>query len=285
MQIQNLAALITEQEIAADLNMLQKLWKSFLGYLPTLIAAIIVLIVGMIISKLVLKSMKKRSANSHIDKTTYKFLQSLIQVVIYMLVIVTVLSVLGVPMASIIAVIASAGVAVGLAVKDSLSNVAGGFIILFTKPFKIGDYVTCCGESGTVESISIIYTRLLTIDNRAVYIPNGQITTSTVINYNDEPLRRLDLEFSIAYEADFEKAKTVIAQVIADNKLALSDPAPLIRVCKHDASAIVIAAKVWVEAANYWDLNFDLYEQVKAAFDANGITIPFNQLDVHVVKE
>ena len=184
-------------------------------------------------------------------------------------------------MTSIIAIIGAAGLAVGLALQSSLSNLAGGFIILFSKPFQVGDYVEYGGVSGTVSAISILYTRLLTIDNKAIYIPNGQISNSTLVNYTEEPKRRLDLVFSISYDDDFKKAKKILAEIISSKPTALNEPdPPAIRVTEHAASSINIIVKIWVKSEDYWNLYYDLHEEVKTRFDEEGISIPYNQLDV-----
>lgn len=255
-----------------------------LGFLPTLLLAVIVYIVAMIVIKIVLKIMSKALEKSKIDPTAHGFLKSLVRVVLFTLAIVITLSTIGIPMSSIVAVIGAAGLAVGLALQNSLSNVAGGFIILFEKPFKVGDYIASNGEEGTVESISILATRILTVDNKVVYIPNGQVSNGKVVNYSEEDLRRVDLNFSISYEDDFAKAKRIIEDLVSAHEFALKEPAPTVRMLQQADSAIVITTRVWTATANYWDVYFDLTEQVKAAFDKNGITIPYNQITVHMDK-
>lgn len=263
-----------------DLGMIKKLLNSFVDYLPTLLFAIVVLIIGYFVSKLCIKLMSKGLDKSKLDPTAHSFLKSLVRVTLYVILIVIVLTILGVPTSSIVAVIGASGLAVGLALQNSLSNVAGGFIILFSNPFEVGDYIKVGSDEGTVQAISILYTRLLTIDNKAIYIPNGQVSKSTVTNYTDEKLRRLDLTFSIAYENDFKLAESLIEQVVRENPLSILEPEPLIRITKHASSSIDIICKVWVLGENYWTLNYDLNEDIKTIFDKNGISIPYNQLDV-----
>lgn len=267
-----------------DVGMLKRIFNNIIDYLPTLFFAVVVLIIGYLLSKVCIKLMSKGLNKTKIDPTAHSFLKSLVRVALYVILIVIVLTILGVPTTSIVAVIGASGLAIGLALQNSLSNLAGGFLILFSKPFEVGDYIKLGDVEGTVQAISILYTRLLTFDNKAIYIPNGQVSDSTLINYNDEKLRRLDLVFSIAYENDFKVAKKLIEQVVKENPLSVLEPQPVVRVCKHNASSIDIICKVWVLTKNYWELNYDLYEDVKTIFDENNISIPYNQLDV-LIKE
>lgn len=283
--MENADAIETIQEdITQGVSFLSKIWDNILNFLPTLIFALIIFIVCEIAMKVVLKIVDRGGKSGKIDKTIFKFLRSLINISMKCITVVTVLSVLGVPMTSIIAVITTAGVAIGLALKDSLGNIAGGFLIMSTKPFKIGDYVSFGGVEGIVEEIGIVCTKIKTYDNKVIHCPNGSVSTSTVVNYSEEPHRRVDLQFSIDYSCDFHKAVKVISEVIAENRLILSDPAPSVRMLSHGESAIVISAKVWVNTENYWDVYFDMMEQVKEEFDKNDITIPYNKLDVNIVK-
>lgn len=266
------------------------LWKSILGALPTLIFAIVVLILGLIVTRvsvaLVSKGLDrvKTSKKNPLDETVVKFIKQVVKIVLYVLLITIILSILGIPSSSIIAVIGTAGVAIGLALQGSLSNVAGGFVLMMTKPFKIGDYITVSGVEGTVEQISILHTQLVTASNQAVFIPNGTAVGATIINNSAKDKRRVDLTFSISYEDDFEKAQAVILQVLKSQPKVLTAPAPLVRMTEHAASAIVIAVRPWCKTADYWDVYFDTTEKVRAAFIENNISIPFDQLDVHVVK-
>lgn len=283
--MENADAIETIQEdITQGVSFLSEIWDNILNFLPTLIFALIIFIVCEIVMKVVLKIVDRGGKSGKIDKTIFKFLRSLINISMKCITVVTVLSVLGVPMTSIIAVITTAGVAIGLALKDSLGNIAGGFLIMSTKPFKIGDYVSFGGVEGIVEEIGIVCTKIKTNDNKVIHCPNGSVSTSTVVNYSEEPHRRVDLQFSIDYSCDFHKAVNVISEVIAENRLILSDPAPSVRMLSHGESAIVISAKVWVNTENYWDVYFDMMEQVKEEFDKNNITIPYNKLDVNIVK-
>lgn len=228
---------------------------------------------------------KKVAENKKIDKTIYKTVSYVVKVGLKVLVVLGLVSYVGIDTSAITALIASLGVGVGLAINGTLSNFAGGVLILITRPFKNDDYIQACGYEGTVEDIRICHTRLRTTDNKVVYLPNGKLSTSEVVNFSEKDLRRVDLKFSISYSDDFEKAKTIIRKVCDANELVLKDPEPSVRVSAQSSSSIDISAKVWCKNADYWTVNFDMIENVKKAFDENGITIPFNQLDVHVVSD
>ncbi len=273
-----------EEQLHEAQKFAQTLWEGFLAYLPTLIAAVIILIVGYLLSKLILKMMKKGMKRSVVDLTVSKFVYSLVKIIIYVLLLTIVLAVLGVPMTSIIAVIGTAGVAIGLALQDSLSNIAGGFNILIAKPFKVGDYIDTCGAEGTVEAISIWYTQLLTFDNKSVFIPNGEVIKNKVMNYTYNKTRRVDLVFSVSYKADIEKAIQVLENVVKAHPKVLAQPEPLIKALSLGESAVEIACRPWTNTEDYWDVYFDLTLQAKNALEENGIEIPYNQLDVHITK-
>ncbi len=273
-------------EISSDMftngNFFKTVADWFIAYLPTLIAAVIILIVGLLISKLILFLMKKGMNKSFVDKTVSSFTYSLVKILLYVLIITMVLTVLGVPMSSIIAVIGTCGVAIGLALKDSLSNIAGGFTVLLTKPFRIGDYVKVGSDEGTIEVMNIWYTQLLTGDNKTVFIPNGQLSSSTVTNYTRTGTRRVDMVFQIGYSADFDKAIAILTDITSKHELILNEPETLIKMAAQSESSIDIAVRPWVKSDNYWTVYFDLNEAVKKAFDENGIEIPFKQIDVHI---
>lgn len=252
--------------------------------IPIVIYAVVIFLIGVVCVKVVLKLMLKFMKKANVDRTIYGFMRSLVSILLYTLVGVITLTVLKVPMTSIVAVIGAAGLAIGLALQNSLANLAGGFLILISKPFKVGDFVETADISGTVENISILYTRIVTADNKTIHVPNGSVSSAKITNYTEKNNRRLDLNFSVSYECDYKKAKAIIKNIIDKHPLALKDPEATVRIGEHSDSAIVIYARVWVLAENYWDLNFDLLEEVKDEFDENGIEIPYNHLDVHVVN-
>jgi len=190
--------------------------------------------------------------------------------------------ILGVPVTSFITILASCGVAIGLALQGSLSNFAGGLMILFFKPFKVGDYIEAAGESGTVSEISVVYTVLLTPDNKKITIPNGTLTNSVIENYSSEATRRVDFTFNTGYECDIEKVKELILKIISEHPAALKEPEPFVRLSAHGESSLTYSARVWCNSEDYWNLYFDTIEAVKNAFDENKISIPYPQIDVHV---
>mgnify|MGYP002520597924 FL=1 len=272
----------------------QQVWQTVQNWLTNTGIKIVIAIAIMIVSfslinwickKIAKRADKKVAQNKKIDKTIYKTVSYVVKVALKVLVVIALIGYVGIDTSAITALIASLGVGVGLAINGTLSNFAGGVLILITRPFKDDDYIQACGYEGTVEDIRICHTRLRTIDNKVVYLPNGKLSTSEIVNYSEKDLRRVDLTFSISYSDDFEKAKAVIADVCAQNKFILKDPEPSVRVSAQSASSIDILTRVWCKNADYWTVNFDMLENVKKAFDQNGITIPFNQLDVHVVTD
>ncbi len=261
-----------------------KLWESFVAYIPTLLVALGLFIIGTIINKIVMKLLSKGLKRSRLDVTIHSFLKSLVKVVLYSVVIIMVLSLLGIPMTSIITVVGSAGLAIGLSMKDSLSNVAGGMLILFEKPFKKDDFIDINGISGTCKEISILNTKLRTADNKVIYLPNGSVANATIINYSQMPTRRIEWTFSISYDNDFRKAIGVIQNIANTHEKINSSPEPFVRGAALGTSSVDIIVRVWVNSSDYWDVYYDMVELIKEEFDKEGITIPYNQLDVHVIK-
>ncbi len=255
------------------------------GYGPKLLTAVVILVVGLWLSNLVAKISAKAMKKSRLDPSIHTFLKSTISIGLKILVIVSVLGTLGVSIATIIAAISAAGVAIALALQGSLANIASGLLVLFFHPFKVGDYVEALGNSGTVVEIQLMFTILHTPDNRRVVIPNAQMTSSAIVNVTAEPKRRLEQTYSIGYGDDIARAKEVLSDVIRANPLCVLEPEPIIAVNAHLDSCVQLIIKVWVETPNYWDLYYEMQEQVKLAFDREGISIPFNQLDVHLSRE
>ncbi|MEG0456716.1 MAG: mechanosensitive ion channel, partial [Oscillospiraceae bacterium] len=250
------------------------------NYGGKILLAIIILIIGFLLIKGVLKLVKKSLKKSKLSITVHKFFLSSIKIFLWVILILTILQIFNVPTTSLIALLSVFGLAISLAVQGSLSNVAGGIIILFSRPFEVGDYVKVGDVEGVVKSINILHTTLDTVDNKAIYITNGEVSNGKIINFSGEENRRLDIIFSISYLNDFEKAKELIKQYIENHPLALKDPQPLVRVCEYASSSINIVSRVWVKTENYWDLNFDMLENIKKLFDENQIIIPHDQLDV-----
>lgn len=265
--------------------MADKFAEKLLDYAPNLLYALLIFLIGFLIIKLIVKILRKAFEKSPVENTAASFLISLVRSVLYVILIVMILSQLKVPMSSIVAALGTAGLAIGLALRDSLSNVAGGFIVMFNRPFKAGDYVEINGNQGVVNQITILYTKLLTIDNKAIMIPNGKVASATIINYTQEELRRLELTFHISYSADHKAAEKVILDTVKSNPLSLTKPdEPFVKVSSHASNSLDLILRVWVKSENYWDLRFDLLAEVKDAFDKEKIEIPYNQLDIHIDK-
>jgi small conductance mechanosensitive channel len=249
-----------------------------------IIISLIVLLVSFRIINIISRKLTLQAQKREVDKTISHTLIYVFKTIAKIIVAICLVGYLGIDTSGLTALITSLGVCVGLAVNGALSNLAGGVMLILTRPFKIDDYIEALGHSGTVEDIRITQTKLRTPDNKVVYIPNGTLSSCEIINYSEKDVRRLDLTFSIAYNNDFEKAKQIITTICDSHELVLKDPAPFVRVSKHNSSSIDIVTRVWVKSGDYWTVNFDLLEKVKLDFDANGIEIPFNQLDVNIKK-
>ncbi len=257
--------------------------QGFISTVLSVLAALLILFVGLKLIRWLVSHFKKSRAAKRLDPTVLSFLVSVLNIGAILLLAVLIASVVGVSSASIVAVLGSVSLAIGLALQGSLANFAGGVMILLFKPFVIGDYIELkTGETGTVTDISIFYTTLLTVDNRRLVIPNGAVSNASVTNYTAMPQRRVDLEFSVAYDSDAALVKRLILETAAQDPRIQKDPAPFARMTRMDASALVFTFRGWCETGDYWEVYFDLCERVKAAFDANGVAIPFPQMDVHV---
>lgn len=255
-----------------------------LTYGPRLIGALITLIVGWWIISIIRNTLRKRFEKRNMEPSLRGFLNSMIGITLKILLLVSVVGMMGVQMTSFIAILGAAGLAVGMALSGTLQNFAGGVIILLFKPFKVGDYIEAQGHSGSVNEIQIFNTILKTPDNKTIIIPNGGLSTGSMINYSTEPRRRVDFIFGIGYGDDVDKAKAVIQQLIdADNRI-LKDPEQFIAVSELADSSVNLVVRVWAEASNYWGIHFDMHEKVYKAFDKEGLNIPFPQMDVHVHK-
>lgn len=250
-----------------------------------LLTAIVVLVVALKVIAWIKKFIKQSPKLDRLDPSIRSFLGSFASIGLYILLVIIVAGMIGIPATSFITILASCGVAIGLALQGSLSNFAGGLMLLLFKPFKVGDFVEVCGETGTVAEITVVYTVLLTPDNKRITIPNGTLTNSVIENYSAEELRRVDLTFSTDYSCDIEKVKSIIGKLVEDHPQALAEPAPMVRLSAHGDSALTYAVRVWCKNEDYWAVYFDLTESVKQAFDKNNIAIPYPQMDVHVKND
>lgn len=247
-----------------------------------LVGALIFLIVGLNVSKLLVKLIVKSKAFQKLSEDVRKFASSAISFVFKLVVIISFVAILGVPMASIIALLGTAGVAIGLGLQGSLGNFAGGIILMIFRPFHVGDFIDTGSYSGTVEEIGIYYTYLRTLDNSRVVIPNSVASNLSIKDVSTHDTRRVDFTFSVDYSSDIETVKKIMLETAAAHELVLDDPAPFARLVTQNSSSLDFACRVWCKNSDYWAVYFDLNEQIKKAFDANGISIPFPQMDVHV---
>lgn len=252
------------------------------AYAPKLGLAIFTLVAGLYlirgISKILVLSMEK----SKVDKTLVPFINNLVTWGLKALLFISVASMVGVATTSFIAVLGAAGLAIGLALQGSLGNLAGGVLILLFKPYGIGDLIETQGHLGVVKEVQIFNTILLSPDNKRVIIPNGAISNGSIINYSTEDKRRVDLVIGIAYESDVPKAKEVLMEVLKSNQWSLSDPEPQVAVKELADSSVNLVVRPWCKPEDYWNVYFSVTEKAKAALEANGITIPFPQTDVHI---
>lgn len=247
-----------------------------------LLAALLVLIIGRILIKWTTKLLTKGRFAEKNDKTVVTVLSHFVSAALYVLLVVIIIGILGVPTASVITVIASAGVAIGLALQGALSNIAGGIMILILRPFRVGDFIDVAGKSGTVTDVGIFYTTLTTGDNKVITIPNGTVMGDTITNVSVKDTRRVDFAFSVAYGTDVEKVKSILLEEANNHALTLKDPAPFCRLSVQNASSLDFVLRVWVKSGDYWTVNFDLLETLTKRFEKEGIEIPFNQLDVNI---
>lgn len=250
-----------------------------------LLISILVLIVGRLLIKWIVKLLTKSKFAEKNDKTVTTVLSHFAAAALYVLLVVIIIGILGIPTASVITVIASAGVAIGLALQGALSNIAGGIMILVFRPFRVGDFVELAGKSGTVSDVGIFYTTLTTGDNKVVIIPNGTVMGTEVINYSRKDTRRVDLVFGVAYGTDVDKVRSILLEEANKHPLTLDEPAPFARLTKQSESSLDFTLRVWVNSGDYWTVNFDLLESINNRFVAEDIEIPFNQLDVHVIDQ
>lgn len=271
-----------EETLTALGKFFNNIWEAFLRAIPSILLAIAILIVGIILTKICVKLMSKGLSKTKLDLTVVKFTTQVTKILLYVLLLTVVLSMVGIPATSIITVIGTAGVAIGLALQNSLSNVAGGFLLMITKPFKIGDYIISNGVEGTVSQISILHTRLDSVTNQAIFIPNGLAINAVVVNNSQNDERRVDVDFSISYKDDFELARQTITDIIKAHDKVDKQREIFVRMSDHGESAIIITSRCWCKNADYWQVHFDLIEQVRAAFIEKNIEIPFKQIDINI---
>ena len=277
---------VTPEEAVRNFSTLWKQWDlvdKFFDKLPTLVLAIVTVILGFLLAKLVSKIFIKTMKARNVDPTVYLFIDKFVTFIIKIGFVMTALSMFF-NVNSFLAAFGAAGLTAGLGLQDSVSQFASGIQILLNHPFKNGDYIEVAGQAGFVEEIRFMNTIITTVDNKRVVIPNTHLTKNEIVNFSAEDKRRVDLCYSISYSEDIEKAKSVLKGTINSVEKILTDPEPNVFVGTHAESAVELIVRVWCKSSDYWDVYFTMQEKVKLAFDENGINIPFNQLDVHIVE-
>ena len=247
----------------------------------SILLAILIFVVGRYLIKFINRMIGRMMERKKVEPTIQSFLKSFINVLLTILLIITTVSALGVNTTSFAALLASAGVAVGMALSGNLQNLAGGIILLLFKPYKVGDYIEAQGVSGTVKEIQIFHTIILTVDNKQVYVPNGALSSGSVINYSSEPLRRVDLTVSVEYGTQVEVVKQALEDIIKADDRILTDPEPFVALGNLSASSIDFTVRTWVKGTDYWPVYFDLTRTVYEEFNRRGISFPFPQIQVH----
>lgn len=250
-----------------------------------ILMAVVIFVVGRFIVTLLNRLLARMLERRKVDPTIQTFLKSLVNILLMLLLVVSVIGALGVNTTSFAALLASAGVAIGMALSGQLQNLAGGLIVLLFRPYKVGDWIEAQGVQGKVTAIQIFHTILTMVDNKVVYVPNGVMSSGVVVNYNRNDTRRVEWVVGIDYGEDTVRAEAVVREVIAADKRILADPAPYVAVQALDASSVNLVARVWVKTEDYWDVNYDTNRRIYDAFNRAGINFPFPQQTIHVVKD
>jgi len=268
---------------------MEQFWNNCINMLSTyggkIILAVVTLIIGSLIIKLLNKLIGKVIDKSKVEATIKNVVKKVVKILLYIILIIAVIEILGVPMTSVVALLASCGLAVGLALQGALSNFAGGLMILIFHPFKIGDYIESTGAEGFVKDISIFYTTIMTIDNKKVLVPNGDLMNANVTNYTADERRRVDLDFKITNDIDAELVKKVLLEAASTTKDVLPDPAPFARLTAVDDDTYIFTVRAWCETVKYWDVRFDLIENCSKALSENDIDDPEERIAVRLVKD
>ncbi|ACV26257.1 mechanosensitive ion channel family protein [Kangiella koreensis] len=260
----------------------QSSWQVMLDYAPKVISALVVLVIGLIIIRMIVNAVRKGFQKKNFDVTLQRFLVSLISILLKAALVITVIGMLGIQMTTFVAMLGAAGLAIGLALSGTLQNFAGGVILLILRPYRVGDFVEMQGHSGTVKEIQIFNTILTTPDNKTIIIPNSPISTGSMINYSTQPKRRVDFTIGIGYDDDIDTARNVILAVIDKDDRIHKDPEPFIAVSALADSSVNFVLRVWADSGDYWGVYFENLEAIKKALDANNISIPYPQRDVHL---
>ncbi len=273
-----------QEALKQTTGLLAGMWDKLVDFMPTLVIALVVFLIGMLIAGFINRVLRRTMRKSKLNATASGFGISLIRILLYTFLIIICLSILGVPMASIIAVVGAAGLAIGLALQNSLSNVAGGFIILFAKPFQHGDYIIVGEQEGFVETVTILYTELISRDNRSIYLPNSIVSGGAVVNLSQNGKLRASVPVTVSYQTDLAEAKNVIIKTAASLSVTLKEPAPAVAVTALGNNGVEMNVLFWVKKGDYFIAPDLLMEKLKPAFEEAGIEIPYPQLDIHTVN-
>lgn len=254
-------------------------------YGPSVLAALAIFIIGRIVVGIIIGAIRRVMNRASVDETLSKFILALLKAILVTVVIIAALEAIGVETTSFIAILGAAGLAIGLALQGSLSNFAAGVMLIIFRPFKAGDFVDAGGATGTVEEVRIFNTLMKTPDNKSIIVPNGGIIGGNITNYSAKETRRVDMVFGIGYDDDIKKAKEILNRLLNEDSRVLPDPAPVVALGELGDSSVNFIVRPWVKSADYWGLLWDYTEKVKLTFDAEGISIPFPQHDVHLFQE
>ncbi len=290
-EVMNTTKDVVSDQISNGMNLVGKSfdWVNnnqslFIEYGLNIIAAILTIVIGLIVARMISGAINKVLIKRKLDITVVDFVSHLAKYVIVAFVLIAALSRIGVQTTSFIAIIGAAGLAIGLALQGSLSNFASGVLIIILRPFKAGEYIDAAGVSGSVESVQIFATTLITPDNKFVVVPNSAILSGSIINYSRKATRRIDITIGVSYKADLAKTKAILEAVLKDNELILKSPQALVAVSELAASSVNFVVRPWVKSSDYWGVHFALMEAIKNALDEAGIGIPYPQMDVHMNK-
>jgi len=265
-------------------EMLDKIYQLLTVYGLKVLAALAIFIIGRWVAKGVRKLVERIMTKGKVEHTLITFTSNMAYIGLLAFIVIAALGQLGIQTTSFIAILGAAGLAVGLALQGSLANFAAGFLLIIFRPFKVGDLIEAAGVFGVVEAIQIFTTQLKTADNKTVIIPNAKLTDDNIVNWTVKGTRRVDMVFGIGYDDDIDKARSLMADIIAQDSRILKTPVPQISVSELADSSVNFVVRPWVKVEDYWGVHFDLTEKIKKAFDANGVSIPFPQRDVHVYQ-
>jgi len=254
---------------------------NFIGFASKVLLAFVVFSIGKLIIKKLVECVDKILDKKGVDPMIHTFSHSCISALCYIILFIATISIMGIEMTSLVAILGAATLAIGLALQGSLSNFAGGFLIVLFKPFEVGDFVEAAGYTGSIEAVQIFYTVLTTVDNRRIIIPNGNLSNNSIVNYTRNDKRRVDIDFGIGYGNDYKKAIDLLKEIADSQEKVLKEPGIQIRLKEFGDSSVNITYRVWAKTSDYWDVYFDSMEKAKDVFDREGIEIPYPQMDVH----